>query len=235
MRVSFNTPLNYHEFPLEDHKLSLVLSNNFFTPYEVMFVVSNTAFVSDPGIFIPNWSVDRLITNYGYYESSLDQVDKSKKALKPVAVFIIEFVKTGLRRIFIVFVPIFIAFFLSLISFFLALSNMVGRATLTLSAISALLGYRFVLENIMPKVGYFTTTDHIYIILLSLAFLIFLFQTLVVKRDGVLVKKLGGNGTGVKRKTTLAKARDRLHIIDDLAFLIIVFLLLIFIGFVVIS
>lgn len=228
VRVELNTNLNYHHFPLEDHRISVVLTNNFFTPYEVVFNVSNTAFATDPSLFIANWSIDRLVTNYGYNESVLDQVDKSKKTLKPVAVFMIECMKKGFRKIFIVFVPIFIAFLLSLFSFFLVLSNVVGRATLSVSSISALLGYRFVLENIMPKVGYFTTADYVYIILLALSFVVFVFQTLLVRRDMIILKRLKG-------KKTLADIRADLRFVNDIAFVIIISLLLLFVGFVVIT
>jgi len=232
VRVELNSTLNYYHFPLEDHHFSIVLTNHYFTPYEAIFDVSNTAFVVDPSVFVPNWSIDRLITNYGYYENYLDQVDKTKKTITPIAVFMIDFVKRGIRKAFVVFVPIFIALFLSLISFMLVLSNIVGRTTLSVSAITALLGYRFVIENMMPKVDYFTTTDHIYVILLTFAFIIFMFQTLVITKRMILTRE-----AKEQHKQNLTKPqkeeRERLHIINDVTFLVIIFLVLIFVGFVV--
>ena len=93
VRVELNANLNYHNFPMENHRFPIVIANGFFTPQEIIFVVSNTAFVIDPHIFIANWTVGRLITDYGYYERALDQVDFTKKVLEPVAIFNIEFIK----------------------------------------------------------------------------------------------------------------------------------------------
>lgn len=179
--VKLKSALEYYKFPLEDHRLSIVLTNNFVTPHEVMFDVLSTDFVIAPKIFVSNWIIKDLSTNFGFDENVLNQIDKTRKILYPKAVFSIAFVKAGLRKTFIIFVPIFLVFFFSLFSFFLSIQNIVGRTTLAVSAVSALLGYRFVIEGMMPKVGYFTTTDYVYIILLGFAFIIFIFQIVVTR------------------------------------------------------
>jgi len=232
VRVELNGNLHYYHFPLEDHHLSIVVTNHFFTPYEVIFDVSNTAFVIDPSVFVANWKIDKLNTNYGYYENFLDQVDTTKKTLTPIAVFMVDFIKRGVRKAFVVFVPIFIAFFLSLISFLLMLRNIIGRTTLSVSAISALLGYRFVIENMMPKVDYFTTTDHIYVILLVLTFLIFIFQTLIVTKRMTMMRDAEGKTTVALAKLQTAE-KEHMHLTNDLAFLVVIAIALILVGFVV--
>lgn len=174
--VEVKSDLNYNKFPLEDHKLGIILTNNFVTPYEVLFEVLVTDFVVATNIFVPDWQIRKLDTNFGIDENILNQVDKTKKIAYPKATFTIDFEKTGIRKVFIIFAPIFIIFFLSFFAFFLVISDTFGRATLSVSALTALLGYRFVIEGMMPKVGYFTTTDQIYIILLAFAFINTIFQ-----------------------------------------------------------
>ena len=225
VRVELNANLNYHNFPMENHRFPIAIANGFFTPQEIIFVVSNTAFVIDPHIFIANWKVGRLITDYGYYESALDQVDSTKKVLEPVAIFTIEFIKRGIRKAFIIFIPIFIAFFLALFSFLMLLNNVGGRARLAVYSISALLGYRFVIETVMPKVGYFTTTDHVYNILLSLAFVVFVVQTFLIKQNNLMLKETDET----KRKKTKAV----LHLANDIAFIVVTFLMLVSVGFII--
>lgn len=202
--------LNYKKFPLEDHKLSIVLTNNFVTPYEVLFDVLSTDFVVSPQVFVANWNIKRLDTNFGIDENILNQIDKTKKVAYPKAAFIIDFVKAGIRKTFIIFAPIFIVFFFSLFSFFLSIANIIGRATLSVSSLSALLGYRFVIESMMPKVGYFTTTDHIYIILLTFAFLTFILQTVLTRLHSLAMQEK----TGYKKKV------QRLGFIKDVVFVL---------------
>ena len=196
--AEFKSDLEYHRFPLEDHRFAIVLVNNFVSPQEAMFDVLATDFVVSPEIFVSNWKIKKLETHFGVDENILNQIDKSKKIAYPKATFVIDFVKAGIRKTFIIFVPIFIVFLLSLFSFFLGVPNIIGRTTLSVSALSALLGYRFVIENMMPKVGYFTTTDHVYIILLLFSFFNFIFQVILTRMFSLAAKN--GNQRPDKRK-----------------------------------
>lgn len=201
--------LEYHRFPLEDHRMCITLTNNFVTPYEVIFDVLSTDFVVAPNIFVANWTVKKLDTNFGIDENILNQIDKTKKIAYPKAAFIIDFAKAGIRKVFIIFGPIFIIFFLALFSFFAVISDTFGRATLSVSALTALLGYRFVIEGMMPKVGYFTTTDHVYMILLGFALFNAIFQITLSRLYFMATAKK----TGAKEKNeTYSFMRDVIFI-----------------------
>jgi len=218
--VELKSNLEFYRFPLEDHKLSIILTNHFVTPYEVMFEVLTTDFVVAPNLFIANWRIKNLTTNFGIDENILNQIDLTKKIAYPKATFIIDLVKSGIRKAFIIFTPIFIIFFLALFSFFLTLGNVIGRATLSVSALTALLGYRFVIEGLMPKVGYFTTTDYIYIILLIFSFIIFVSQMLITKFYNT-AKRIRGD---------TQQLFDRYSLMKDILFIIISFLSSLILG-----
>jgi hypothetical protein len=66
------------------------------------------------------------------------------------------------------------------------------------SAVPALLGYRFVIQNLLPPVAYFTTTDNIYLLLLLLGFTIFVFQSIFTRKTASL---LTGEGKNAEDKT----------------------------------
>jgi len=220
VKLEFKSDLDYCHFPIEDHKVSLVLTNHFVTPYEVMFEVLTSDFVVDEDIFVYNWKLVDLRTNFGIDENVLNQVDKTKKIAYPKATFTMDFMKAGLRKAFIIFAPIFIIFFFGLFSFFITLGNTVGKTTLSVAALTALLGYRFVIERMMPKVGYFTTTDYIYIILLIFSFVVFIFN-LLLARSYNLIKRIKGNTLELKEEYRLTK---------DIAFIIITSLASIILG-----
>jgi hypothetical protein len=181
VRVSFKSSLHYPNFPLGDHRISLILTNNFMTPREMYFVVDAAAFKVDQSSFIPDWLIVDHSVKAGYKETLLDSRDPSKSSPSPKAVFIVNLKKKGIKKALIIFIPLFLAVFLSLCSFFVRINVFPSRFMMSSSAIPTLLGYRFVLENMLPPVSYFTITDRVFILLLSIAFMIFIFQALVLR------------------------------------------------------
>lgn len=178
---SIKCDLNYHKFPLEDHRITIVLANNSVTPEEMYYVVDGSSFQIAPNIFPANWKLQDLNVDAGYQSLQLDPQDKTKKTDNPKALFIINIVKASARKILIIFLPLFSAIFLSFFAFVMNVSNIIGKFSIAITAVTALLGYRFVLEQMIPQVGYFTTTDELYLFLLIVAFLIFIYQLFITR------------------------------------------------------
>jgi len=221
--VELNCALNYHKFPIEDHKLSFLITNNFVTPYEVVFNVENSNFVISPDVSMTGWKIVHLTTSYGVDEDPLGRGDSAQAIKKPKAAFTIDIEKKGIRKAFIIFVPIFFAFFFSLLSLFLSLQNIVGRVKLSGASVGALLTYRFVIEGMMPKVGYFTTADYIYGVLIASAFTIFVIQVVLTNLFNKAVKVVPPHHEAVKIKATkpLAAKLAQLNLVKDATFAII--------------
>lgn len=179
---SVSCDLYYRRFPFNDHRLVILLANNNVTPEEMYYTTDKTAFQIAPNIFPTDWTLFGLDVDAGYQELKLDPQDASKKIQNPKALFIINIVKASTRKLLLIFLPIFSAVFFSLFSFTLNIANVVGKTSLALSAVTALLGYRFVLEQMIPNVGYFTTTDEVYLFLLIMAFIIFIFQLFITRK-----------------------------------------------------
>jgi hypothetical protein len=78
---------------------------------------------------------------------------------------------------------------LSLFSFLMALSNYVGRFSLASAGISAQLGYRFVLDKMIPEVSYFTIADSLYLVLLVMSFLVFASQLFIGRYCSLYIDK----------------------------------------------
>lgn len=181
IRAELKSNLVYKNFPLEDHKLGIVLINNFTTPSEMYFVLTNSSFQISPNIFVSSWLVKDLNTDTGYANPKLDASDPNKQTSYPLAVFTVNFQKSGIRKILIIFIPIFFAMLLSFFSLIMNLTQVFGRSSTAASAVSAILGYRFVIEQMMPDVGYFTTTDWLYLLLLGTTFAVFCFQLIFAR------------------------------------------------------
>ncbi|MFH1831315.1 MAG: hypothetical protein ABH827_00790 [bacterium] len=170
--------LNYHKFPFEDHKIAIMMSNDFVAPNEMYFMADNTSFQAAPEIFPASWKLKDLNAEPGYMTLKFDKEDKTKTAQNPKVLFTINIEKTSIKKLLVLFIPLFVVAFFSLFAFLLSLGNTIGKFQLSITALTALLGYRFVIEQIIPQVGYFTTTDNIYLLLLIMAFVSFLFQIL---------------------------------------------------------
>ncbi len=186
------TTLQFHRFPFEDHRLPIMLSNDFVTPEEMIFFVDGSSFQVFSKTAPAGWRFQDLSVDTGIQPLVLDNQDAGKTTESPKALFIANFVKESSRRALVIFIPLFAMVFLGLLSFLMNAANTTGKVTLASSALTGLLGYRFVIEQMIPQVGYFTTTDNIYLLLLIFAFInfaiqLFLTRIFLVNTDGKAV------------------------------------------------
>ncbi len=224
VRVEFKADLEYKKFPLEDHKVSLVLSNNFVTPYEMFFLVDNTLFNVKQDMFIANWKLRDLNTDSGYDEPKLDTRKNDKQTSFPKAVFTMNFEKSGTRQISIIFLPLLFATILALLSFFFAILNTIGRIALATASLSAMIGYRFVIEKMLPDVGYFTLADSMYLLLLSVTFVTFILQIFLARICNTEVTALA---EGVKDEVLSGKPLQNLIFMLEASNTVLYYLLII--------
>ncbi len=185
------TDLNFYRFPLEDHRVSIVLTNEATSPSEMYFDDRSkwSSLVIADNIFTSNWEVHNKNILLGYKELGFDRFNKQRRAQHPTVVFTVDFKKIGIKKVLIIFIPIFFAVFLALFTFLMSFNSHLGKFTLSVSSVTALLGYRFVIQKMMPKVGYLTVTDMLYFFFLFFAIAIFIFQLLLVRQYMFLSEK----------------------------------------------
>ncbi len=184
VRIELTSNLDYKYFPINDHRIFIVLANEFVTPNEMRFKVSEAGFMIAPEIYTQGWtSIDKSV-RAGYSIARLDRYDEKKVVKHPRAVYSIDFEKAGLRKVLLILIPIILLFFLGLFSLIFD-HDKGARAILSLSvgSLSGLLAYRFVIEQLSPEVGYFTLTDHAYTLILTLVFIMFLFNMYVMRKE----------------------------------------------------
>ena len=185
IRLRFTTVLSHQSFPLDDHRIFISLVNTVVTPSEVIFRSYKSDFGVSKRIYIPAWyHVDRAVLT-GYEEEPIDKFDARKNIRYPKAVFMMDFTRSGIRLILLIFLPVFLIFFISL--FWFAFDPKQERAIMALatSSVTSLIAYRFVIQNMSPRVGYFLLSDHIFTFFLALAFISFVLALLWVKRGAM--------------------------------------------------
>lgn len=174
IRVKFSSYMDYHLFPIDDHQVFIVIDNKYLSPDSLEFVSSNDNFIISKNIFTGGWESIGKMVETGYIETSLEEGNNDKNISYPCAVFSIDFSRSGMRPIYIIFIPLIILFILSTFLLFWEKEHLANRIVICSSIIAALLTYRFVIETMSPKVGYFMISDYIFLFVLATSTMFFI-------------------------------------------------------------
>jgi hypothetical protein len=167
VRVEVTADLNYQYFPLDDHRIYFVLTHPEASPESILLSSTRDKFFVKPDMRFSGWNEIDTQVKFGYNQSILDQNDPQKNFKFSIVVFSIDYERSGLRYVFSILLPLLLIFYLTLFSF--SFSDLSGRAGLSLAtgSITAILAYRFVIENISPHTGYFMLSDYLFFLFLS--------------------------------------------------------------------
>lgn len=176
--VSFISTLNHKKFPLSDHRIFLIIKNEELSISELIFSVEPKDFNITPGIYPAGWKFKRELVETGYIKRQLSHVDLKKIMFVPVVIFGLEFSKPGFRQLLLTIIPSLLLFYLGLFSLVIPSKSSTDNTALTIAigSISALIFNRIVIEDVSPKVGYFTVVDYTYLMFLGLIFIAFVFH-----------------------------------------------------------
>ena len=183
--IEFTTNLNYENFPLDDHTINIIITNQFFSPNEVIFKIARNNLIIDPDIDPIGWDlVDKKVES-GYVETNLDPLDKKIKAYYPRVISSLYFKKSGTRKLITIFIPLFLIFYIALMTFTLNPFTEFGRIIgISISSISAVLAYRFIIGNLSPETGYLMISDRIFMVILVICCVIFFINLFSKKITG---------------------------------------------------
>jgi hypothetical protein len=191
VRLQFSSPLDHILFPFNDHRLFITLKNEYVSPNELIFEAHRSSFIIDPKAHTSDWIVIDRTTQTGYFHQRLDEFDASKSVEYPAVVFEIDLAKRGFRKVFIIMLPLLLLYILSTFTFLMDVVSL-SKSILSLSSgtLTAIIAYRFVIEKIVPDVGYFTLTDHVYNAFLFVIFLIFIVNIICIRhgRDNRIMR-----------------------------------------------
>lgn len=171
VKVRVQSDLWYRSFPLDDHRLDIVLRNRAITVSDAVWTSSRDALVLSPTAVDESW---RLLGATARAGASSTRLDGAAAVVTPEVLFSLSFKHAGLRRLFIIFVPLFFIFFLGLSSLTLDPTHDFGAVlSLSVGSLTALLFYALVIDAIAPRVDYFTVADDIYTLLLIIGTMTF--------------------------------------------------------------
>ena len=173
IKFKFTSNLDYKLFPLNSHRIYITLTNKFVSPKEMIFDASESGLTLSKNVKISGWEKKRHEVITGYSESRLDRNDETTRIEHPILMFQIDFIRSGSRQLYVLFIPLLFIFYLTLFSLSMKKDQYSTRVGLSVGNISAFIGYRFVVEGVSPKVGYSMFIDHVFHLLLIISFFVF--------------------------------------------------------------
>jgi len=224
LRVSLKGNLKYYSYPFNDHRLFIVLNNIFFKPNEVFLHSNNNNFELSRNLFVKNLSPIKKYVYFGYNQTKFDKEDSRKQITNPEVVFALDFKQKSFRNVEVIVFPLLILLLIILLSFLLPLTKIILRMTFIFTALSGLLVYRFVIEERIPPVDYYTVIDKIFGAVLITCFLILTLQGLFIVRGVALLEK--GDSTLVEHETRL----NNMRFINGIVYFSIILSLLVWIN-----
>lgn len=176
VRLRLNATFNYRDFPFDDHRLNVTLIHEGFTPAEVTFDATRSNLELNPLMSILGWHCFDWRVMAGFTEQRFAaRVRRGGETLFPTVVFSLDFKRVGSRHIVSIFIPLLLIFFIALFTFSIDPlgHNSPSIITLSATAVTALIAYRFVIESMSPAVGYFLASDYIFLAFLMVTCSIF--------------------------------------------------------------
>lgn len=177
--VKLTSDLNYTFFPLDDHIISLILINRAQTAQPIVFDVHEKSFAVKHDLSNSGWVRRSQAIQVGYIASEVGTGDTLTAVKIPAAVFSIGYGRTGARHLVTILFPLIILFFITLFSLCLEPKKYLSTIlSLCLAAITGLIAYRFVIDNMSPKVNYFLMSDYLWLLFFAAIFCVFFTNTI---------------------------------------------------------
>lgn len=174
IRLQFFGSLVYTYFPLDEHRISLTLTNKILSPQEAIFISESRYFLVNASVDGFGWAIEDKYVTYGYTTYYLDKAKNKDQDRNddPYVEFIVDFKRTSYRYVISIIFPMLTFFYLSLFGFSMAGSS---RFYLPTASLTALVSFRFIIDKLSPSVGYFMLSDYLFFTFLAAIFMTFIF------------------------------------------------------------
>lgn len=172
--ITIDTTLNYKRFPVDSHFVGVWFTHRTLSPKDIIFESAVSNLMLDPRAQQSGWIVAGLRVFSGYLPYNLSSADNRKDYFFPYLLFSIDYARNSFRDGLTIFMPLLFMLFLALFTFSLDPTKMFATVYgIAAGSISGIVAYRFVIESMAPKVGYFMISDYCFFLFLILALIIF--------------------------------------------------------------
>jgi hypothetical protein len=175
IRAIFSLDLNFKSFPLDDHRVNFILTNDFLAPSEAIFKSSRQKVILNPEIIIPGWKCVDKSVKAGYLLDKIEVGSGEKSIYRSRIIFSFDFARVGFRHIMVIIMPLLLIFIISLLTWTF---DPFGRFApniipISVMAITAVIAHHFVIERMSPETGYLMISNYIFLLILFGCCLVF--------------------------------------------------------------
>jgi hypothetical protein len=190
VQVAFNTGLVFSDFPLDDHRINLVLTHPFLAPEEAIFDSKTTDFKYSGNLIPFGWKLVGQSVTSGFSSAIISDKSPDKPIKQPIVGFSLDVERYGARYVLAILLPILLLHF---IIYFCLSVDANPSVTIALGSVTGMLAYRYVIEQLSPLTGDLMLSDYFFFLFLASSGIIFLFNNidLFVVKLPIKIKKLG--------------------------------------------
>ena len=152
----FSSPLDLHDFPLDQHEFSLHLVVPGYSPEEIVMVPNIGGFeeARSPEMTIPDWSIEDFKIESSPWSiipgaRQIPGLEGTFKAKRHLGFYVGK-----------AFVSVAIIVFMSWVVFWIAPEHVGPRLSVAVTSMLTLVAYRFLLGQGLPPVSYLTRLDY---------------------------------------------------------------------------
>ncbi len=159
IRAEFHTPLNYRMFPLDDHRVNLIIINRFL-PDNVILSSINRDITFNKSMYLPGWRIISHGVRTGIKEVILQRDNKRYADQQQETIITLNCERTDPSIIINILLTLLLMLFLAMLTF----SSDEDSVLIVTVGIVALISYRTVMQTMAPpQVSYFIYSDYMYL------------------------------------------------------------------------
>jgi len=170
VKATITRPMDHTLFPLDAHRFFIAIAHHNISPEDVALVSSAQDFVADAPLRMFGWRKVGKSVETGVKRITISTHGQARSDDYPVALYSIDIARSGIQFLLLILLPLLFIFYLSLFT----LSTAQQTVGITASVMVAIPGYRIVIQNIAPSVGYLILSDYLFFIFLAAASATFL-------------------------------------------------------------
>lgn len=169
VRFNFTTHLSYRNFPLDDHRIFIILKVDDLLLGDVKFLTSIQDFPDSVGGDNPGWVLVSKDAEAGYTEVKLRE---NETIVVPRVVFSLDYVRSGVHLLVTILLPLLLLFFVALAVFLIEVPTIFDASSTFMGSLFALTTYLYVIKSVSPDVGYVMLADLLFFAVIFCTFLI---------------------------------------------------------------
>ncbi len=192
VRGVYTEALDFREFPLDEHFLSVALEDKNNGATQLVFEPDLEESGIDPKLSVAGWD----LKDFQIYETKHDYSDDSYSQL----VFGLTIFRSKVSAVFKNFFPIIVITLISLLTFAISIKNFGQRVSICVTTLMSAVAYHLAALSGLPALGYLTLFDRIMLVIYTL----FLYN-LLVSVQGMRLVECGKVEAAEKFETRMQK------------------------------